>query len=116
MSICKICEKNGYPGIAIAWDNNIKTKEGRYVLLESDRKTPHKHYAATTTNKPIPEPNDYPNPITQDTSAAAKWVKSITSSSSQQQQQDPALEQLVSEFRMLVTGISEYLKQQANRK
>ena|SRR6476620_11781331 len=44
MSICKICEKNGYPGITIAWDNNIKTKEGRYVPLESDKVTPHKHY------------------------------------------------------------------------
>jgi hypothetical protein len=44
MSICKICEKNGYPGITIAWNNNIKTKEGRYVPLENDKITPHKHY------------------------------------------------------------------------
>jgi hypothetical protein len=44
MSICKICEKNGYPGITIAWDNNIKTKEGRYIALEPDKVTPHKHY------------------------------------------------------------------------
>jgi hypothetical protein len=81
MSICKICEKNGYPGITIAWDNNIKTKEGRYVPLESDKKTPHKHYEPS---KPIPEPNDYPNPITAPTktenAAALKWVRSITDS------------------------------------
>jgi hypothetical protein len=37
----------------------------------------------TSSSKPIPEPNNYPNPITTPTktdAAAAKWVRSITDS------------------------------------
>jgi hypothetical protein len=62
MSICKICASNGKPGVTIIWDENIKSqKTGRLIPLESDRSY-HKHYEPTKT---IPEPNDYPNPITQ---------------------------------------------------
>jgi hypothetical protein len=34
----------------IAWDNNIKTKTGRFVPLELDKTTPHKHYESATVN------------------------------------------------------------------
>jgi hypothetical protein len=72
MSICKICLQNGKPGVTIIWDENIKSqKTGRLIPLESDRSY-HKHYEPTKTA--VPEPNDYPNPITATTPTAPEKI------------------------------------------
>jgi hypothetical protein len=122
LSECKICRDHGYPGIMIAWDNNVKSKSGRYVPLELDKATPHKHF--DKPNKPIPEPNDYPNPMTSNpnsgngpttsnkpyqhinipsTEAAAKSKEPTKSA-------DIALETLTLEFRTLLKHVKEYLQ------
>jgi hypothetical protein len=56
----------------MAWDSNIKMKTGRFVPLELDKTTPHKHYESATVNN---NKNDNNN---NDTSPPSK-----------KQQQDP---------------------------
>jgi hypothetical protein len=61
---------------------------------------------------PIPESDDYPNPITKtmaETNTGANWVRSITSDN---KQENPTLEALTLEFYTLLKHITEYLKQQ----
>jgi hypothetical protein len=65
-----------------------------------------------SSGKPIPESNDYPNPITKtmtETNTGANWVRSITSDN---KQENPTLEALTLEFYTLLKHIREYLKQQ----
>jgi hypothetical protein len=62
-------------------------------------------------SKPIPESNDYPNPITKtmtETNTGANWVRSVTSDN---KQENPSLEALTLEFCALLKHITEYLKQ-----
>jgi hypothetical protein len=66
-------------------------------------------------SKPIPESNDYPNPITKimtETNTGANWVRSITSDN---KQENPTLEALILEFYTLLKHITEYIEQQANK-
>jgi hypothetical protein len=107
MSEYRICRDHGYPGIMISWDNNVRSKSGRYVPLEKDRIMPHKHYEST---KPIPTPNDYPNStlaaaktITE-TNTGVNWVRSINSDN---KQENPTLEALTLEFHTLLKHTTE---------
>jgi hypothetical protein len=66
-------------------------------------------------SKPIPESNDYPNPITKtmtETNTGANRVRSITSDN---KQENPTLEALTLEFYTLLKHITEYIEQQANK-
>jgi hypothetical protein len=65
----------------------------------------------SSNSKPIPESNDYPNPITKtmiETNTGANWVRSITSDN---KQENPSLEALILELYTLLKHITEYLKQ-----
>jgi hypothetical protein len=63
MSECKICKGNGKAGVQITFSDKIRSQYSqRMIPLETDGSTFHKHYEPTKT---IPEPNNYPNPITE---------------------------------------------------
>jgi hypothetical protein len=94
MSECKICRDHGYPGIMIAWDNNVKTKTGKFVPLEQDKITPHKHY----------EPNGNGNG-----SNTTKQQEPLNSNNY------TTLESLTEEFQTMVKHMVEYLQQQASK-
>jgi hypothetical protein len=64
-----------------------------------------------SSSKPIPESNDYPNPITKtmtETNTGANRVRSVTSDN---KQESPSLEALTLEFYTLLKHITEYLNQ-----
>jgi hypothetical protein len=71
-----------------------------------------------SSSKPIPESNDYPNPITAaaktmtETNTGANRVRSITSDN---KQENPTLEALTLEFHTLLKHSTEYIEQQANK-
>jgi hypothetical protein len=71
-----------------------------------------------SSSKPIPESNDYPNPITAaaktmtETNTGANWVRSVTSDN---KQENPSLEALTIEFYTLLKHITEYLQKQTNK-
>jgi hypothetical protein len=60
MSECRICKNNGYPGVSIAWKN----ENGRFLPLELDKSTPHKHFQANGNGngKSTPIPTVVANP------------------------------------------------------
>jgi hypothetical protein len=71
MSECKICKGNGKSGVQITFSDKIRSQYSQKMIpLETDGSTYHKHYEPTKTAA-VPEPNDYPNPIT----ATAKVVE-----------------------------------------
>ena len=117
MSECRICRDHGFSGIMITWDNNIKTKSGRFVPLELDKITPHKHYEPGTitgngnnSSNPTPAAARGINEINN--KAGAEWVRSILSGDNKQE--DELLEALSLEFKMLLKHVLEYLKANQN--
>jgi hypothetical protein len=112
MSECRICKERGRAGVMIAWNNTIKNEKGGFIPLELDKKTKHKHVEANSTTK-LPEPNNYPNPITQDTTISSKNEQNGVTNQEEQKTEDAALEALTLEFQTLVKHTLEYLK--ANR-
>ena len=77
---CKDCQQ------IIDWNKIARDKLNTRRLLNPDG-TIHSCNIGnrqSSSNKPIPEPNNYPNPITTpvktENAAAAKWVRSITDS------------------------------------
>jgi hypothetical protein len=99
MSECKICKGNGKSGVQITFSDKIRSQYSQKMIpLETDGSTFHKHYEPTKT---IPEPNDYPNPITP------------TNSSSQTQTDKQSLPKLdlnnLAVIKIIAAALQEYI-------
>jgi hypothetical protein len=107
---CKDCQQT------IDWNSKAREKLNTRRPLNPDGTIHSCNLGSRTNSKPIPEPNNYPNPITKtmtETNTGADWVRSITSDN---KQENPTLEALTLEFYTLLKHITEYLKQQVATK
>ena len=93
---CKDCRQ------IIDWNSNAREKLNTRRPLNPDG-TIHSCNIGSRHSKPIPEANNYPNPIT----ATAKTISPS--------QEDKALEALTLEFRTLLKHVTEYLKEQPKK-
>jgi hypothetical protein len=86
----------------IDWNSKAREKLNTRRPLNPDGTIHSCNIGSRSSSKPIPEPNNCPNPITA-------TAKAISPSS---QTEDAALDALTLEFKMLLKHISEYLKEQ----
>jgi hypothetical protein len=93
---CKDCQQQ------IDWNKIARDKLNTRRPLNPDGSIHSCNLGSRTNGKPIPESNDYPNPITTPTktenTAAAKWVRSITDSKLDNLAVVKAIHQALSEY------------------
>jgi hypothetical protein len=90
---CRDCQQT------IDWNNKAREKLNTRRPLNPDGTIHSCNIGSRTNGKPIPEPNDYPSPIT---AAAINPTK-----------EDVVIEALTVEFKTLLKHTIEYVKQQA---
>ena len=103
---CKDCQQ------LIDWNSKAREKLNTRRPLNPDG-TIHSCNIGNppSSSKPIPESNDYPNPITKTMTETNTGANRVRSTSSDNKQENPTLEALTLEFYTLLKHITEYLKQ-----
>ena len=105
---CKDCRQ------IIDWNSKARERLNTRRPLNPDGTIHSCNIGNRRNSKPIPKPNDYPNPTpagaktVTETNTGANWVRSITSDN---KQENTPLEALTLEFYTLLKHITEYLRQ-----